>query len=88
MQWQANTGCSLALPFRPTAGLNRGKEVRHGPVEQVWLLQIDGVSALWEHRKARPGDVALHKHGWLDARLVLVSNHNQSGNLKRVQFVL
>ena len=46
---------ALALPLRPTASLYRGEKVGHGPVEQVRLLQIDGMSALGEHRQARPG---------------------------------
>ncbi len=54
---------ALALPLRPTASLHRREEVRHGPVEQVRLLQIDGMSALGEHRQGIWGQAAQFQLG-------------------------
>jgi len=46
------------------------------------------MAGLGENYQARPGDVALHEDGGLDARLILVADHDEGGHLEGVELFL
>src|SRR5262249_14508786 len=58
----------------PGAALHVCDEALHGVVEELRLLQVDGVAALREDHQPAVGDALLHQKRRRDARRVLVAH--------------
>src|SRR5208282_1946616 len=64
----------------PAPVLNRVEELGDGAVEGVRLLEVNGMPGLGNDDEAGARNRALHQKPRLEARLVLVSRHNERGD--------
>src|SRR5438067_11036451 len=75
-------------PPRPAIRLDQTEELEHGSVEERWLFEVDRVTTLRQHHKSGRWQNSFEEDRDIDARLVLVTNGDQRGNLQVAQRVL
>jgi len=73
------------IPGCPLSCFDHGQEIENYPIEEVRLLEINGMSALRKGYESGGGDISLHEDRGFDARLVFVADQKKGRHLNPFQ---
>src|SRR6202035_5842629 len=76
------------VAWAPAAAVDLREELTGDSVEQIDLLEVDGMSGRGNNRQPRRGTDALDEKRWIDAVAVLVARDHVQRHLQRAKLAL